>query len=143
MTYSWSLQAVRSTAESRPAGWLEEILSAGKIEGELLVMEAAVYRGLFAKYRGEVPGKISAPELVQNLTNSLAKSRALGLKFVDRETYQKRMGKSGCGGCKFWVIDPLLKISRCEVCGCTDLKPWFASEECPLPEPQKRWRKQG
>jgi len=45
-----ALEKLRERAKDRPAGYLEEVLSAGNIKGEFLVVTAEKYRELRGKY---------------------------------------------------------------------------------------------
>ena len=92
--------------------------------------------------KGEAP--IEAPtipeptlvELVLGFSKAMAKWVASGRPVVSREILRDRL--KACRGCEFWAKRSL--FAKCRKCGCRKLKLWMATEQCPLPEPEKRWK---
>jgi hypothetical protein len=54
-----SLESLKNTAKSRPAGYLEEVLSRADVNGDNVTLTSKAYRALLAKYRK--PGQPLAP----------------------------------------------------------------------------------
>lgn len=52
---TFSLAAVHRTAEKRPPGYLEDIISSGTVEGDNVILSDEAYAELVAKYRGTQP----------------------------------------------------------------------------------------
>lgn len=57
------LDEVKEKAKVRPAGYLEEVIGSGRIEGDWLELDDEVWRRLFRKYRGlgDVVAAIAKP----------------------------------------------------------------------------------
>ncbi len=62
-----------------------------------------------------------------------------GHLLVDEETFAARTkeceGGDGQPKCEHWDV----KSKRCLKCGCYQAKRWLRTEECPLPEGEKKW----
>lgn len=55
MTKTFTLSSIRKLASERPAGYVEDVLSHGTVEGERVVLSDDAYNTLFIKYRGQPP----------------------------------------------------------------------------------------
>lgn len=64
---TFSLAAVHRTAEKRPPGYLEDILSHGTVEGDKVTLSDEAYAELFVKYRG--PDAV-APKAIPPIASS-------------------------------------------------------------------------
>lgn len=52
MTRSFTLAAINRAAKSRPSGYVEDVLSRGTVDGDLVTLTDEAYALLVAKYRG-------------------------------------------------------------------------------------------
>ena len=139
------LAHLRILAKDRPPGYMEDVISQGTIDGDHVVLTQEAWDDLCAKYRGTGPPLL---EMLANFGESLQRWNQAGRPVVTQEEFRRRL--DGCQGtgsfatvgrCLNWDPDAYGGRGRCLVCGCTDLKLYLATDECPLPEPLKRWRK--
>jgi hypothetical protein len=70
-------------------------------------------------------------DLIFRFGKATAQWAEAGFPIVSREVFQDRL--RSCQGCQWW------KGWRCAQCGCAGVKLWLATEQCPLPEPERRW----
>ena len=66
-----ALKDIEAAAANRPAGYREETLAAGTVDGDWLVITAAEYAKLFAKYRGA-----DVPVFERNIASAVTKFQA-------------------------------------------------------------------
>lgn len=124
------VEALHEAAKSRPPGYLEEALAAGKIEGSVIMYDDETYAQLRAKYQPQLPpldkqGLSALSALVDE-----AGAIALGKKSVTHEERERRL--SICRSCPEFTAD-----SRCSLCGCfMEVKTRFRSISCPADPPK-------
>lgn len=148
------ISELRKEAKKRPAGYYEDVLSKGRINGEWLEVSLMDYRMLKAKYSprttsvsssvaccGGVHGPITItsglglPSVFTQIGNAAsAVSRVVSASFTGNqvkatpEVIEQR--RAICQGCEF------LNNDRCSKCGCRyKLKITLATEKCPI----NRW----
>jgi hypothetical protein len=123
----------------RAPGYVDFVLSRGKIEGELIILDEAGVKEVREKF--PLPGQAPRPpvptlgELAVNFTEAIAGWAKAGFKTVAREIYEHRL--SICSACEFWQADAILGTGKCRKCGCSKVKLWLATSKCPDKPP--RW----
>ena len=140
------LAHLRARAKERPAGYLEDVLARGQVIDSDLHLSSSAYAGLVAKYRA--PPTLC--EMLAGALRELRKWRAGGYPVVSWKVFLAR--RAECRLCLHRQISwpsvrtwPFVRhlllwlLPRCALCGCTDLKLWLATAECPLPPPSRRW----
>lgn len=129
-----SLANIDKKAKSRPAGYKEDLLKRGRIEGDFLFVTPDAYLELWTKYNGDSFSKgcckslPSASQMAHNALKAagrLIKAGASGKPIIaNPEAIQKR--QEICASCEF------LNGKRCTKCGCfTVLKTKLETEHCP------------
>lgn len=75
-------------------------------------------------------------ELATNFAEALARWTLAGAPIVSAETYAARA--AACETCEHWSSTARFGLGKCSApgCGCTSLKRWLATEQCPL----SKWR---
>ncbi len=129
------LENIAAFATNRPESYLTALLAAGIIENGKLLIEADVCARIHAEHPPGLSIAVtpeisfpSLPELARNFLSATARWITAGLPVVDRAQFEQRV--TVCKTCPEWLGDAL--IPRCRKCGCTALKPWLATEKCPL-----------
>jgi len=129
------IQDLAALATNRPESYRRALLAAGVIEDGKLLIEADVCARIHAENHPAlsiaIPPEVSfpsLPELARNFLSATARWITAGLPVVDRAQFEQRV--TVCKTCPEWLGDAL--IPRCRKCGCTSLKPWLATEKCPL-----------
>jgi hypothetical protein len=74
-------------------------------------------------------------DLLFRFEAAAAKWAAAGFPWVSRDEFKARLKL--CRQCPHWRRS---LVPTCQQCGCTALKLWLATEECPLTGPEKRWK---
>lgn len=79
--------------------------------------------------------RMSEPTLVElssNFAGAMARWAAAGLPTVSADDYRAR--SAACDACPYWDPKARIGLGRCRApgCGCTSLKRWLATEQCPL-----------
>ena len=138
------ISILKETAEKRPEGYFEDVMSHGKVEGEFLDIPPKDYALLRAKYSPTVPavktpccGKASFPPIRTQVANA---TRAVGRVFnaithgqqlnVSSEILSQRL--EICNKCEHH------SNGRCKLCGCMlRWKRTLATEKCP--DKPSRW----
>ena len=132
----------RAASGKRPAGYLEDVLSRGTVDGDEIVFEDAAYTALAEKYRmarvpagdlGVAATKTPRPglgKMALTLAKASARFAASGFRQVRGETLTAR--KAVCGACPDWDPTGYAGLGRCRKCGCSGVKLSWASERCPL-----------
>jgi len=147
----FSYAALVKKAESRPPGYLEEILSLGTRDGDHVILTEENYAIMYQKYNsGAVPppkiaSATQAAPVVSNIppkyptittqaksaATSVANWATSGFRLTTPEEYQARL--EICKGCEFWDAEALSGTGRCKKCGCsTKAKLKMATEKCPI-----------
>lgn len=109
MTKRIPIAALQAKARRRPPGYLEDVLRAGRIVGEMLLLSRGVWAALCAKYRGPIPADqwpAWAKELSQRRT---AEDSGLG------DTLARSIGPIGGDAYKAWY-----KNTFGRPCGCAE-----------------------
>ena len=125
-----ALEAIRSVAPQRGAGYEAACLAAGQVllgaDGrEMLELSAAAYEDLRARF--------SPPSLVQQTAGLAGAMRAgakawlTGREPVSAEEKTRRL--TICEECEFWIAAQ----RRCAQCGCyMDVKTGWRAAKCPV-----------
>ena len=91
MSVKFSIASLKETAKSRPAGYMEEVLSKGSVVADQLVLDRRSYEALLDKYRPSGPGR----EL-KKLLSTIGFNAAPGCKCNKRARYMDKMGCDWC-----------------------------------------------
>ena len=137
------LADIAAFATNRPESYRTALLAAGIIENGKLLIEADVCARIHAEHPPPisvaVTPQVSLPSLPELGRNFLAATAAWAKAGFPLRTSAKTAEiLTICKGsedglqpaCPEWLGDAL--IPRCRKCGCTALKPWLATEKCPL-----------
>jgi hypothetical protein len=132
----FTLEQLREKARIRPAGYFEDVLALASVDGDVVTLDQESYRILSARYRGASadsrPLEPTAAELAANFSSAIARWTATGFPVVSRVIYDARAAV--CAQCEFWDAAARLGLGKCghKKCGCTKMKRWLATEQCPL-----------
>jgi len=86
----------------------------------------------------EATGLPSLVEMAKRFTLAMASWASSGFRIVSQEQFQER--RNTCLTCNHWRGDGTnVAMGRCGKCGCSGLKLFAASEECPDDPP--KWRR--
>jgi hypothetical protein len=121
------LQKIHDTAQDRPPGYAEDVISRGVIEGEWLHIPDEAMAELRSKYRPALPSistmVASAARAVMAETVAIIHSDPP----VPVEEIATRM--EICRACEFFFPDQ----DRCSKCGCySAMKSRLRSQHCPI-----------
>lgn len=131
------LKNIKETSKQRPAGYYQDVMSHGKVEGEYLVMSAANFAKLRLKYKEqEVIGPPPISSQLKTFSKAMVDFAGSGFKKVSQEVFDKRMNE--CNKCEFWQKNALAGMGRCMKCGCSGAKQWMPTQQCPI----GRWGKE-
>lgn len=113
-------------AAKRPAGYEEDVISHGKIEGDILLLEDAVYQDLRKKYSPRLPSLSTQARNAVGAVGRIARAAIQQKKIrVSDEEQQRRMAI--CATCEFYTG------STCKKCGChIRFKTKLTTEHCPI-----------
>jgi len=75
---------------------------------------------------------VTTRELFARFRHALVKWKRAGLPLASWFQFRHRL--KACRACEWWTG------LKCRKCGCTVGKLMLATEECPLPEPEKKWK---
>ena len=128
------LAQVRKHAKLRPEGYYEELVAAGRIDGDSLLIEQEALYELHVKY---TPFKLA---LVKHGLAAARRWFAAGCPLIGKEDFEHRVDQ--CAACDEWVEGDVREgKGHCRLCGCGKAKLHLATEECPdLPA---RWASLG
>ena len=73
-----------------------------------------------------LPGPL---EMLKSFATASKKWADAGFPTVTEDQYQSRV--DDCEGCSEWDEKARLGMGKCNACGCTGLKRWLATEQCP------------
>jgi hypothetical protein len=137
------IQDIAAFATNRPESYRRALLAAGAVEDGNLLIEADDCARIHAENPPPiliaVSPEVSLPTLPELARNFLAATAAWAKAgFPVRTEAEAARILAICKGsadglqpaCPEWLGDAL--IPRCRKCGCTTLKPWLATEKCPL-----------
>jgi hypothetical protein len=136
------IEHIDAFATNRPEGYRDALLAAGIIEDGRLLIDPDLCAKIHADYTplpAANQSPFEPPTLPEIAGNFLAATAAWAKAgFPLRTSAQTAAILAICRGsedglqpaCAEWLGDAL--IPRCRKCGCTALKPWLATEKCPL-----------
>jgi hypothetical protein len=133
----FNLAQLRESAQRRPAGFVDFVLSHAKIEGDYAVLDAAAEKELKEKFPTPwlpPPPEPSWAEIAANFTGAMASWAKAGFKVVEREVFEKR--HATCLACEHWDPHARAGLGKCKRCFCTRAKLWLATSSCPLKPPK-------
>ena len=125
------INKIREASNVRPAGYFDDVMSYGKVNGEYLELSDDDYALLSAKYSADIPPpKIS--DLVTNFSTAITKWVSAGFPTLDENEFTDRY--KICSSCKFWDESARFNLGKCKhtKCGCTKFKIWMRTEKCPI-----------
>lgn len=130
-----NLADLKLRARERPQGYIEDVMRAGKIvdigadygEGTHVEISERAHRKLVKKY-----GPPSGPAGPWRRLREWLAARS---PMVSHASYWRRWRV--CARCPHWHYIRPLRIYRCGLCGCTQLKLRLAGARCPDTPP--RW----
>jgi hypothetical protein len=140
-----SLSSLESFAANRPAAYKQQMLAAGKVIGSELEIPPEKCVRIHVDYPplpAIEPAQLAAPtlaELARNFLAAISSWSAAGFPLrTEAETIRiLTVCKGSADGvqpaCPEWLGDAM--IPRCRKCGCSRLKLWLETEQCPL----KKW----
>lgn len=111
---------IAARAAHRPAGYYEDVIASGVIEGENLVLTEEAYARLAGKY------STGAATQAMTFTAALAEWLAAGCPIVDAATHFER--SAICSLCPLWDA----RHARCLHCGCRAIKLTWSTSACTL-----------
>lgn len=123
---------VEAQAARRPAGYVADVLSRGRVADGWVEWEEDIWRELVERYADHTLPDVG--RMVAGLGWALARWAAAGFAVVSAEDYAAR--RAACRRCMHWKAG---LVGRCAICGCTALKPWLATERCPLAADKRPW----
>ena len=122
----WPLTTLREWAKTRPPGYLEDLLTHARINGESVTLSDAAYAELRSRY-SPTP---ALPALAGTAVRALTRFAASGFRKASDSTLLAR--QSLCRTCPEWEHEGYAGLGRCRKCGCSGIKLTWASEQCPL-----------
>ena len=123
-------QQLEERARERPAGYHEDVLRRARDrDSEGFSLALGDIEALRAKWMPPTPSWV---DLIFRFSSATAQWAAAGFPVVSGDVFKARL--RSCRACPWW------KRWRCTQCGCAGVKLWLATEQCPLPENEKRWR---
>ena len=103
--------------------------------------DAACPLGKWRKYNTDATASVNAASRLglwsktKHLTAALMRWQAAG--FPKRSKAEVRACLAICHGCEFYRSKGNFHLGECQICGCTDFKPRWATEDCS----QGKWPK--
>jgi hypothetical protein len=113
------LSDVETLARTYPEGYLADVLSRGRKDGDLILMEDRDWLELDSKWSGP-----SFPAMLANFAGATARWVAAGFPLTTEDEFKERLAI--CQGCEFWAG------KNCRRCGCRQLKLHWRTEACPI-----------
>lgn len=128
------LSALRETANDRPPGYYEEVISRGVVEGEWLEISSENLAALRAIYRPASKPEAALPSITTVALNAARAARAEvrarlnGTPPVEPAEIERRLAICKAP-CEKWRSSD----NRCSECGCFgNFKTRLRSQKCPL-----------
>lgn len=75
-------------------------------------------------------GGPSLRKLATNFSRAIVKWQKAGYPVVSKQEFHHRLGL--CRGCEHWDEGGWFGLHKCAACGCSGLKLWLETEQCPL-----------
>ncbi len=135
----FNIAQLKLSSRRQPVGFIDFILSHGKTEGDMVVLDEAAIEELHRRF--PPPNDRPAPpaptllELAKNFTGAMKAWEKTGFKVVKQAEYEHR--HAVCQACQYWLPDARLGLGKCKKCGCSRVKLWLISSRCPDKPP--RW----
>jgi len=141
-----ALAEIKKAIPNRKAGYEEEIMKCGSVEGDHIALSWNDFSRIKKHYalagqeinqtqnELEDEHKKDSPsigEMAQTAASSLSRWMRSGVKVVDEPTLESRLNE--CKACEFWNSKGFRGPGRCMKCGCsTWAKLRMATEKCPI-----------
>ena len=140
-----SLASIKDVLANRKAGYEEEILKCGQLDGDTIVLSWSDFVRIKNEYALPVSNKQnddnpipksqpqppSTQQMAKTALASISKWMLNGAKIVDETTLENRL--NACQSCEFWNSSGFHGTGRCMKCGCsTWAKLRMATEKCPI-----------
>jgi hypothetical protein len=110
-----SLSQLRAKAKYRPPGYVEDVLSRGKMNGDLVELDDAVFEELRIKYKE--PERPALDVMAKGFFRSVAWWIANGVPVAPKRVFLARRERCESNVCGQWLGDR--KVARCAACGCS------------------------
>lgn len=127
----FTLQSIEDAARNKPAGYYEEVLAAGVVEGNTITLTRKAYNELHKKFTNpsfKEPELPSTLEMAANFASALAKDMGSGMKRRTEEEAHAILDQH-CKPCEFYRDSD----KRCSKCGCfLAVKTAWKSQHCPI-----------
>jgi hypothetical protein len=123
----FALHFIYARVTERPAGYVEQMLAAGRVVGDTIEFDDATYNALARKYQGSTV-RWTLAQKVANFAATVGAWGAAGCPVVDQSTLEARATR--CFSCPHWLAEAV--FPRCEVCGCSELKQELKTAKCPI-----------
>lgn len=131
------IRAIKANAASRGEGYVDDVLSSGKIDGDYVYLSDEQFNRIRNKYSPKIthdPEKIKLPPfptMVKTATESMRSWVKNGATITSTEELESRLNI--CKQCEFWDEKAFNNTGRCRKCGCsTWAKLRMATEKCPI-----------
>ena len=128
------IEKIKEKSKYRPSGYLEDVMSYGKINGEFIEISKNDYEFLVDKYNNDsqnIP-EPSKHDLISNFSVAVSKWIAAGFPILKENDFKERF--KICSNCEFWNSSARFNLGKCNhnKCGCTKFKLWMETESCPI-----------
>lgn len=127
---------LKTNAQRRPEGYVDYVLTRGKVRGEYVELDVSALNDLHEKFPhpvvSQAPTGPGVVEMSANFTTAMTNWAKSGFKTVSRKVYNRRLAI--CLGCEHWDASARAGLGKCAICGCAKGKLWLASAHCPLKE---------
>lgn len=135
----FNINELKASAKVRPVGYVDFILTHGKINGDFVILFDAPLAEFNEKFtqtdHHQTPPIPTLAGLAHNFTAAMSAWSKAGFEIVEREEYERR--HATCLTCEFWQPDAMLGIGKCRKCGCSKIKLWLKGVKCP--DKPARW----
>jgi len=134
------LSAIHARARERPPGYVEDVLAAGELDGDVLRIDDGPYMELIERYQLWDLDQPSIGDMLVDFAQATARFVAAGCPIVTPDQFRAVLDT--CETCRDpdgrprWDPQGNLGLGRCSACGCTSMKLHWATVACPL----GRWR---
>lgn len=126
-----------TACQTRPEGYREHVLSLAKQMDGRIWLSPKDYLYLAKYYREGAPPEPRLSDSAENFASAVKRWAKEGFPVASTKVIENR--KAACRACPFWDSKARMGLGKCKhvKCGCTKLKWWLETEDCP----DGRWPK--